>query len=214
MLRQEQCSSTLLLHQSLSLPHLSGHLRQLCEESQGIKPRCLKAVDWQVDSRRLCIVRRLPTRHWRPLWHNEYRKKYSMTSKVHAEVQRNLTLVHMKCLVPDCFLSLHGFAWTSRGQWDCATAGTGNVDDDGFQRQGRGSGKAWGPSARGDQPAAARPNAWAQGSSTVRVRPPSPSPSPSRKPDHLACQKCLTHPGWCRALSASFLLAAYLSRAM
>ena len=47
-------------------------------------------------------------------------------------------------------------------------AGAGNVDDDGFQRQGRGSGKAWGPAGKGDS-SAARPNAWAQGSSSVRV---------------------------------------------
>ena len=42
------------------------------------------------------------------------------------------------------------------------------MDDDGFQRQGRGSGKAWGPAGKADS-AAARPNAWAQGSSSVRV---------------------------------------------
>ncbi len=49
-------------------------------------------------------------------------------------------------------------------------AGAGKVDDDGFERQGRGSGKAWGAASKSEAPTAARPNAWAQGNASVRVR--------------------------------------------
>ena len=44
------------------------------------------------------------------------------------------------------------------------------MDDDGFERQGRGSGKAWGGAGKSSQqPAAGHANAWAQKSTSIRV---------------------------------------------
>ncbi|KAK9821158.1 hypothetical protein WJX74_002299 [Apatococcus lobatus] len=63
-----------------------------------------------------------------------------------------------------------------------AAAGAGSMDDDGFQRQGRGSGKAWGSSGKGDQAAVARPNAWAQNSPSVRAPPASAGGSDAEPP--------------------------------
>ncbi len=45
------------------------------------------------------------------------------------------------------------------------------MDDDGFERQGRGPKQAWAGAAKGHQaPAAAQQNAWSQKSSSIRVR--------------------------------------------